>query len=181
MSSNIQIQRICEYCNNEFTARTTVTKLCSEKCRKANYKKRQRTQKIEKSNTETKQIKNKSIIELKEKEFLSVREVAVLLGCSIRTAYRLIDLGTLKGVNLAERMTRVKRSEINKLLEQPQPLKQIKIEYDISDSYTINEVLEKYSISETALHNLIKRQSIPKIKKGWYAYVPKPIIDKLLS
>lgn len=181
MSSNIQIQRICEYCNNEFTARTTVTKLCSEKCRKANYKKKQRIQKIEKSNTETKQIKNKSINELKEKEFLSVREVAILLGCSIRTAYRLIDTGTLIGVNLAERMTRVKRSEINKLLEQPLPLEQVKIEYDISDCYTINEVLDKYSISNSTLNNLINRENIPKIKKGWYSYVPKLIIDNYLS
>ena len=24
-------------------------------------------------------------------------------------------------------------------------------------------------------------ESIPKIKKGWFAYVPKPIIDKLLK
>ena len=41
MSSNIQIQRVCEFCGNEFTARTTVTKLCSAKCRKANYKAKQ--------------------------------------------------------------------------------------------------------------------------------------------
>ena len=54
-------------------------------------------------------------------------------------------------------------------------------QFDITDCYTINEVLEKYSISETALQNLIKRESIPKIKKGWYAYVPKSIIDKYLS
>jgi len=181
MSSNIEIQRICEYCNKEFTARTTVTKLCSDKCRKANYKKKQRAEKIEKSNIETKQIKNKSNIELKEKEFLSVREVAILLGCSIRTAYRLIDNGTIKGINLAERMTRVKRSCIDFLTEQHQQLIQVKIEYKIEDCYTISEVLEKYRISEKALQNLIKRENIPKIKKGWYAYVPKTIINKLLT
>jgi excisionase family DNA binding protein len=181
MSSNIEIIRICEFCNNEFTAKTTVTKLCSAKCRKANYKKKQRIEKIEKSNIETKQIKNRSIISIKEKEFLSVREVALLLGCSIRTAYRLIDTGTLKGFNIAERMTRVKRSEINKLLDQQLPINQYKKEFDLTECYTIKEVLEQFTISETALQNLIKRENIPKIKKGWYSYVPKQLIEKHLS
>lgn len=47
--------------------------------------------------------------------------------------------------------------------------------------YTISEILEKYSISETALHNLIKRENIPRIKKGWYAYMPKTEIHKHLG
>ncbi|RLD59967.1 MAG: DNA-binding protein, partial [Bacteroidetes bacterium] len=42
--------------------------------------------------------------------------VATLLGCSVHTTYRLIDNGTLKAVNLSERMTRIKRSELNKIL-----------------------------------------------------------------
>ena len=181
MSSNIQIQRVCEFCGNEFTARTTVTKLCSAKCRKANYKAKQRFEKIEKSNSETKRIKNKPIEELKEKEFLSMREVAALLGCSLRTAYRLIDTGTLTGVNLAERMTRVKRSEINKLLEQPQTPKRTLTQYDVSECYSLSEIQNKYGISDKALYNAIKRNEIPELKQGWYTYVPKVLIDKILS
>lgn len=183
MSSNIEIQRICEYCKNEFTARTTVTRLCSSKCRKANYTQKKRNEKIQNSNNDTKQIKTKPIEELKVKEFLTVREVARLLNCSVRSVYYYIESGTIKAVNLGQRITRIKRSEIDKLFEQPQPKQpQPKAkQFDIADCYTINEVLEKYSISETTLHNLIKRESIPKVKKGWYAYVPKPIIDKYLS
>ena len=181
MSSNIQIQRVCEFCGNEYTARTTVTKLCSAKCRKANYKAKQRAEKMEKSNSETKRIKNKPIEELKEKEFLSVREVATLLGCSIRTAYRLIDTGILQGVNLAERLTRIKRSELNKLLEQPRPQKPQLIQYDISECYSLSEIQNKYGISDKALYNAIKRNEIPELKQGWYTYVPKVLIDKILT
>lgn len=181
MSSNIQIQRVCEFCGNEFTARTTVTKLCSAKCRKASYKARQRAGKIEKSNSETKRIKNKSNVELKEKEFLSVREVATLLGCSMRTAYRLINTGTLTGFNLAERMTRVKRSEINKLLEQPQKRKPTPTQYNVSECYSLSEIQNKYGISDKALYDTIKRNEIPKLKQGWFTYVPKVLIDKILS
>lgn len=84
--------------------------------------------------------------------------------------------GTIIAVNLAQRKTLIKRSEIDKLLEQPEPVK-----YDISECYNPKEIHEKYGISESAIQKLIKRHNIPKIKKGWYAYVPKTIIDNLLS
>lgn len=184
MSSKIEVQRICEYCKQDFVARTTRTRYCSHKCNSRDYKARKRSEKVKHSNTETTRIKQQPIEQLKAKEFLTVREVAQLLNCSIRSAYYYIDSGTITAVNLGQRMTRVKRSEIDKLFQtdtktqtkEPEP-----IQYEINECYTINEVLEKYSISEKALHNLIKRESIPKIKKGWYAYVPKPIIDKYLN
>ena len=84
---------------------------------------------------------------------------------------------------MGQRVTRVKRSEIDKLFEQPQPgtPQPEQRQFDISDCYNLTEVQDKYGISETALQNLIKRNSIPKIKNGWFAYVPKTVIDKLLS
>jgi excisionase family DNA binding protein len=183
MSSNIQVQRICKHCGNEFTARTTTTLYCSPRCNGAAYKAKQRADKVEQSDKETQRIKSQPIEELKAKEFLTVREVARLLNCSVRSAYYYIESGTIKAVNLGQRVTRVKRSEIDKLFEQPQPVtpppKQM--QFDISDCYNLTEVQSKYGISETALQNLIKRNNIPKIKKGWFAYVPKTVIDKLLS
>ena len=183
MSSNIKIQRICQHCGNEFTARTTTTQYCGDACSKRAYKVRLRALKVEVSNKETQQIKSKPIEELKAKEFLTVREVARLLNCSVRSAYYYIESGTIKAVNLGQRVTRVKRSEIDKLFEQPQPFtpQPEQKQFDIADCYTITEVQSKYGISETAVQNLIKRNSIPKIKKGWFAYVPKTVIDKLLS
>ena len=50
MSSNIRVQRICQFCGKEFTARTTVTKYCSDVCAKRAYKARKRTEKVEISN-----------------------------------------------------------------------------------------------------------------------------------
>ena len=183
MSSNIQVQRICQHCGKEFTARTTVTQYCSDTCSKRAYKARLKVSKIEASNKQTQRIKNQPIEELKAKEFLTVREVARLLNCSVRSAYYYIESGTIKAVNLGQRITRVKRSEIDKLFEQPQPIipQPEQKQFDISDCYNLTEVQDKYGISETALQNLIKRNSIPKIKKGWFAYVPKTVIDKLLS
>jgi len=115
MSSNIKIQRICQHCGKEFTARTTVTQYCGDDCAKRAYKVRQRAAKVEISNKETQTIKAKPLEELRSKEFLTVRDVATLLNSSIRTAYRLIEQGNIKAVNISQRKTLVKRSEIDNL------------------------------------------------------------------
>lgn len=182
MSSNIKIQRVCQHCGNEYTARTTVTQYCSNACSRRAYKARIRNLKIENSNKETRQIKEKPVEELKAKEFLTVPDVAALLNCSVRLVYNYIESGKLKAVNLSQRMTRVKRSDLDQLFEQPQPQKAPEpIQYKIADCYKLTEVQNKYGISEKALYDVIKRNRIPKIKKGWFAYVPKTEIDNILS
>ncbi|WP_435139054.1 helix-turn-helix transcriptional regulator [Formosa sp. A9] len=54
---------------------------------------------------------------LKEKEIFTVKEVALLLNCSKRTVYRNIMEGKLKAINLGDRLTRVKRSDIEMLFK----------------------------------------------------------------
>ena len=183
MSSNIKVQRICQHCGNEFTAKTTSTAYCSLQCNRRAYKAKIRANKVEVSNKETKQVKNRPIEELKAKEFLSVRDVSKLIGCSVRTVYRHIAYGNIKAVNIGQRITRIRRMDIDKLFEQPQPIKspQKTIEYKILDCYTISEVLSKYGVSDAALNHIIKRNNVPKQKKGKFTYVPKIIIDKLLN
>jgi excisionase family DNA binding protein len=124
---------------------------------------------------------------MKAKEFLTVREVARLLNCSVRSAYYYIESGTIKAVNLGQRITRVKRSEIDKLFDQPQPVaprperKAEQKQFDISECYSTEQVRGKYKISESALRLLIIRYDIPKFRKGRFAYVPITVIDNLLS
>jgi excisionase family DNA binding protein len=119
MSSNIRIQRICQYCGKEFEARKTTTKTCSDNCAKRLYKALKRGEKIEIAKAETLRTKTRPIEELKAKEFLTVRDVATLLNCSLRTAYRLIEQGNINAVNIAQRKTLIRRSDIDKLFEQP--------------------------------------------------------------
>ena len=183
MSSKIEIQRICQHCGKEFTARTTVTQYCGDTCSKRAYKARAKAEKIEASNKETERARNQPIEQLKAKEFLKVREVAKLLSCSVRSVYYHIESGNIKAVNLGQRITRVKRSEIDKLFEQPQPVtpQPEPQPFNLSDCYTTEQVRGKYNISESGLRGLIIKHNIPKVRKGWFAYVPKTVIDKLLS
>ncbi|RXR16311.1 DNA-binding protein [Flavobacterium amnicola] len=183
MSSNIEVLRICQYCNNEFIAKKTTTKHCSHKCASRAYKQRLKVLKIEESNAETFKIKNKTIVDLKEKEFLTVKEVSLLLGFSTRTLYRMINENKLNAHKFTERKTIVKRSDIDLLFEQPKPqqsktnlLEPIK-NPEIIDCYTISEIVEKFNISNGALYNLIKRKNINKFSKGKYTYIAKRDID----
>jgi excisionase family DNA binding protein len=117
MSSNIRVLRICQHCGNEFTAKTTVTNYCGDDCAKRAYKARKRAEKVATSNLETLQIIARPIEELKAKEYLTAQDVAKLLGCSVRSVYYYIESGTIKATNLGQRLTRVKRSELDKLFE----------------------------------------------------------------
>lgn len=182
MSSNIKVQRICQNCGNEFTARTTVTKYCSGTCNKKAYKMKLNNEKIKTSDKETQQIKNKPIEELKTKEFLSVTQVSKLIGCSRQNIYKLINAGKLNATNILEKKTIIKRSDLDRLFEKQQPISaQIEQEYNISECYNITEIQLKYGISESGIYNLIKKHNLPKIKDWRYVYVPKKEIDKLLS
>jgi excisionase family DNA binding protein len=115
MSSNIQVQRICQHCNNEFTARTTVTKYCGDTCAKRAYKARLKVSKIETSNEQTQRIKNQPIEDLKAKEFLTVTQVSKLIGCSRQNVYKIINTGKLRATNILLKKTIVKRSDLDKL------------------------------------------------------------------
>jgi excisionase family DNA binding protein len=114
MSSNIRVSRICQFCGNEFEARTTVTKTCSDPCAKKLYKLKQKEAKLQSSEKETQAIRNKPLTDLQVKEFLNIEEACKLLGVSRRTLYRMIEGDKLKIGKVGNR-TLIKRTEIEKI------------------------------------------------------------------
>ena len=185
MSSNIQVQRICEYCQNQFTARTTVTRFCSKQCASKASKARIRAAKVKMSNKQIKTALNVHIETVKAKEYLTVKDAALLLNCSARSIYRMIDSNTIKAVNLAERKTTIKRSDIDALFDNHKPKQNIRRiepnQMDISDYYSMGEIQTKYGISEKALYEVIKRNKIQKHKDGRFVYVLKDNIDSIFN
>lgn len=188
MSSNIKVQRICNHCNKLFEAKTTVTKFCSNVCSKRAYKAKKRNEKIDQSNNETKTVIEKTLVELKTKEYLTVAEVGLLLNCSKRTIYRLIENGRIHAVNLSERKTTVRRADIEKIFDMPEQTTTTLVESDFSDDefvesecFNLSQIQQYYSISETALQKLIQRLEIPKYRKGIFAYVPQKYIIEILG
>jgi excisionase family DNA binding protein len=115
MSSNIRINRICQFCNSEFIAKTTVTKFCGDPCAKRAYKARKRAEKIEDAKEETKQTIQQPIIQIQAKEFLTVAEVSQILNLSRTTIWRLIKKERLKVSKLGKRII-IRKSDIIQLL-----------------------------------------------------------------
>lgn len=117
MSSNIRLKSICEYCGNEFIAKTLKTRYCSHKCNSRDYKARKKKQKIkEASLLKNNQVQAKNLDIINSKDFLTVQDVSQIIGCSTRTVYRLINNGTIKAVNLSERLIRINRRSLEHVI-----------------------------------------------------------------
>ena len=188
MSSNISVKRVCQYCGKEFAAKTTVTKYCSLQCNSTHYKAKVRAAKVDASNTETVKTKEKgrAVEELNAKTFLSIEEASRLVGISRRTVYRLVERDGLK-VGKAGSRTIIRRSDLEGLLfsqvAAPLPITKSKPPkpIDVADCYSLNEIRERYGISDKAIWELIKRNDIPKLRRGKFVFVPKEPIDTLLN
>lgn len=116
MSSNIEIERVCEYCKQLFKAKTTATRYCSHQCNSRGYKANVKGLKIKLSNIETKNTTTSAIDFINAKEYLSIRDARVLIGISTRSLYRLIKNKQLHIDKIGTR-TIIQRREINKLFK----------------------------------------------------------------
>lgn len=116
MSSEIRVQRICEYCAKSFEAKTTVTRFCSDYCAKRAYKLRKRKERIEASETETRERIRRPLSEIQAKEFLSVEDVCDLFGVSRSTVWRLCKSGRVKTAKIGRKRFLL-RASIDKLFQ----------------------------------------------------------------
>jgi len=116
MSSNIYTQRICQFCGKEFTARTTVTKYCSSICNSRDYKKKLRNKNIKVSESETSNTKLHRLVSIQDKDILSLKETALLLGISRTTLYRMRKNGVIQFTLIGNKKV-VLRMTLDKLLE----------------------------------------------------------------
>lgn len=186
----MEVNRVCEICKNVFVAQKTTTRFCSDKCRGKNGKLRERNAKIEISNAATALSQKKEqkdvFDDIKEKQFLTVKDASILLNMSPKTVYRLIEREAINAVQFSERKTLIRRSDIERYFDNN--LKEIeknkidpKDEITIYNSYTMQEIIEKFQISNGALYNIIKRFNIPKRNQGKFVLVKREDIDSIFT
>ena len=109
----MSIEKVCDFCQCKYIAKKTTTQYCTLRCASRAYKKRARETKISET-IETQNKKRPYNPVVKDKEFLSVNEVCMLLGASRWTIYRLIQNGKISCAKLGTR-TLIQRVEINNL------------------------------------------------------------------
>lgn len=182
---NMEINKICQFCGNRFVAKKTTTKCCSDDCAKKFYKKRKREEKIDESNKNfDAQTKGYTIEEIRNKEYLTIKDVMILLNISRTSIYRMLKDGRLTQLE-AFKSVRIRKSDLDVLFtkkgqnkEEKQPI----LPYFSDDNYyTINEVLETFSLSSGSFYYLCKKHNIPKIPKGKNVYVPKNLVNQIFK
>lgn len=185
MKTNIRVKKKCEYCKEEFVAKTTKTRYCSLRCNQKGYKLNIKTNKIATIEKATK-LDILNIDEVNKKDFLSAKEAAYILNMSLRTVYRLIQSKELNAYNFSERKTLIRRKDIDMYFDLS--LNDINIDkshlkdlINLENSYTIDEIEKKYNISSSALYGLIKRLDIQKKQIGKHVLVRKEDIDKIFA
>ena len=99
----MRIVKICQYCKNEFIAKKTNSRTCSDTCAKRLYKRNQRNKKIAHAEIKTKFtqrpdlfIEENQMRAIQVKENLTLKEAAILLNISALTLRRWILSGKVK-------------------------------------------------------------------------------------
>lgn len=184
MSSNIRITKICQFCNNEFTAKTIKTKFCSLACGSKSYKKRSRENKKEAARLQRESINNAEIQRLGELDFLSIDEASIFIGMSRRTLYRAISRKELKAGKFGSR-TFIERSDIAQFVEN---LHQsctgegaVRKFSGFENCYTMSEAQTRFKVSPSALYDILKRKGILKYNEGKFVYAAKRDLDELFN
>jgi excisionase family DNA binding protein len=104
MSSNIKIQKNCEFCGNEFTARTLYTRYCSKSCNKKHYKQLLLEENLKiKDSQESIKTSPQEILRNSAQEYFEINEAAQIMRVSRRTLYRLIEEKKLKKKKILSR------------------------------------------------------------------------------
>lgn len=184
MSSNIKIERICEWCGNRFMAQTTVTRFCSKRCAEHSYKERMRQKKMALSNQETSQCNpdRKS----RDKDFRTTTETAQYLGVCRTYIYDSINRSKIKVTRIG-RKTLISKADIRAMFDfltpketEPSESTERKSK-SISDFYTRAEIREKFGVKDSWIYKVVAENNVPKAIIRGKAYFSKPHIDRLFS
>lgn len=185
MSSNIRIERICEWCGNRFMAQTTVTRFCSKRCSEHSYKERMRQKKMALSNQETSKCNpdHKSW----DKDFLTPTETAQYLGVCRTYIYDSINRGKIKVTRIG-RKTLISKADIQAMFDFLSPKKRETNEEaiekkgkSISNFYTRAEIREKFGVKDSWIYKVVAENNVPKTILRGKAYFSKSHIDRLFS
>ncbi|UPQ77090.1 helix-turn-helix domain-containing protein [Chryseobacterium nepalense] len=181
----MEVNKICQFCGNRFVAKRTTTQCCSDDCAKKFYKKRKRDEKIQASDKGLEvQIKGYDIEEIQKKDYLSIKEVMLLLNISRTSIYRMLKDGRLSKLE-GFKSVRIRKVDLDLLFKQKvenNEEKQYNLPYFCDDNYyTINEVLDVFKVSSGSFYHLCNKHNVPKIPKGKNVYVPKNLVNTIFN
>ena len=171
-TSKMKIKKVCEWCGTTFYAQKLTTRFCSHRCSNLAYKEAVRQKRIQEVETKVQTvIREQPISDFKDKEYLSCKETATLLGLSKQAVYKMVYAGKLQAFRISSRLSFICKGDIDRMLEaRPYKQRQPKDTIPITDFYTTAEVKEKY-------HVVAKKNNIPRTFNRGKTYWSKKHID----
>jgi excisionase family DNA binding protein len=180
----MEINKKCQYCGVQFIAKKTTTRCCSDNCAKRYYKQRKKEEKVAafSFSAETTPL---DIEKIQKKDYLTVKEVMLLLSISRTSIYRMLKDGRLTKLQ-GLKSVRIRKADFDLLFKSENNQSLMKKEYSLppfgTDNYfTINQILEKFSVSAGSFYQLCKKHNIPKIPKGKNVFVPKELVEQIFD
>ena len=182
-TSMIRIKKVCEFCGKEFIAQKASTRYCSKTCNSRAYKYRLRVKKVQCVETEVKAaIETKPLNDIQHKALLTVQEAGVLIGVTTRSVYNLIYAGALKATKLSSRMTLIRRSDVEAMLDaNPYAKRHKRDRAPITEFYSNDELREKFDVSLSWIFKVGKDENVPKIMRRGKTLWSKKHFDAILA
>jgi predicted DNA-binding protein (UPF0251 family) len=105
MSSNITIEKVCEFCGQRFTAKTLFTRYCSKPCNSRHYKQvaKEEKAKILGAQLTTTETSPTEVLTNTTQDYFELNEAAQIMRVSKRTLYRLLASRKLKKKKILSR------------------------------------------------------------------------------
>lgn len=163
MSSNIRLNKKCELCGKSFTAKTTVTKYCSDGCAKKAYKKKKRKEKI----IESVMAESPAPSNTSNSSYLTVLDIMNMFNISKSSGHRFIKRNNLPKKKIGK-WVYIKRADVEKIFQEQEREHLVGIEeaamlFNVSTRTIERYVSENKILSEKVLSKrLIHKSSIFK-------------------
>ena len=178
-TSKMKIKKVCEWCGTTFYAQKLTTRFCSHRCNNLAYKEAIRQKRIQEVEAKVQTvISEQSISNFKDKEYLSFKEAATLLGLSKQAIYKMVYAEKLQAFRISSRLSFIRKGDIDRMLEaRPYEQRQPKDTIPITDFYTTAEVKEKYHVNESWIFAIAKKHNIPRTFNRGKTYWSKKHVD----
>lgn len=171
----MEVKRICQWCGKPFIAQKTTTNYCSPQCSKRGYKHRMKERRME-------LIQSQELLEVKKmlenQEYFTFSQAAKLMGVSRQYIYKLVKEDKLRASRISSRMSFIRRADIELLLKsKPYERVMSKVEFDIAEYYTAEEIAQKYKVNTKWVWTYTREYNVPKVKIRQFNYYSKKHID----
>ena len=171
----MEVKRICQWYGKPFIAQKTTTNYCSHQCSSRGYKHRMKERRME-------LIHSQELLEVKKRlesqEYFTFSQAAKVMGVSRQYIYKLVKEEKLRASRISSRMSFIRRADIELMLKS-KPYERVvtKVEFDIAEYYTAEEIAEKYKVNPKWVWTYTREDNIPKVKIRQFNYYSKKHID----